>query len=128
MAQPAPSEAPQLSNEPLPKFPGMELFSVDQAAQLSTAIRDFTQMQPLAVRELCSSNNIGWKPDGFPDTLGVNKVERIVKTRACAALAIETARALSGELTSEQILDLVEKAGLDYKSIPQAVHAALATK
>ena len=116
------------TSETPPDFPGVELFSEEQATLLGSTIRDFTLLQPFSVQHICETNGIGWQENGSPDIAGVNRVECIVKTRGCAALALEATRALGGELSSDDILNIVQEACLAYELIPQAVHAAINTK
>ncbi len=113
--------------EPVP-FSGMELFSTDHAKRLGTLIGSIKGFQARAVIEVSEQAGVGWQPNGFPDTKGVAQVERIIKTRGCAMIALETARALGGSLSTEEIVELVEQNGGVYESIPQAVRTFLQQK
>ena len=124
MAKQTPEVPPEVIIDPDFSFPGMELFSPDQAKALSESIQETMGMQPHAVTKICLEKTAEWK-DGRPDATQISAVEQTVKTRGCGLIAIETAKMLGGELTKEQVLYILTEARLVYKDIPQGVYAVL---
>lgn len=106
-------------------FPGADLFDVEEAKRLEQVIQNLRELQPEAVISICEKEEIGWDASGYPQATAIRQVEAGVKTRGCAIVALETARALGGKLTTEQVIGIVNASGRVYECIPQAVYQVL---
>lgn len=109
-------------------FPGMNLFDEVHVQRLGDLIDNLSKYQPSAVITICESIEIGWLQSGFPNSRAINWVEQIVKTRGCAAIALETARLLDLYLSNEDILQIVDESGKIYHNVPQLVYLRLQHK
>ena len=79
-------ELPQdVLNLPLPKFPGMKLFSEDQAAQLARSIKDKAAIHPRIVNSICEAEEIDLDASGSPQAGEKAKIEHGIQLVGCAS-------------------------------------------
>jgi hypothetical protein len=105
-------------------FPGMDVFTEEQASELSTLIQDAETSQPTVVRDLYKEvvGGDGYREDGWPDYRGVNFVERQVKFNGCAFIALRTAALLGKEIDNEELVTLMQGRFLVYTDMPQMIY------
>lgn len=104
-------------------FPGHELFTEEARVLLATMVRDVVEFHPEAVKiSMQESGTSGWKENGFPNTTAISRLEEEIKDRGCVLLIRVTSKVLGKEISTQEVMKLLEDSAGIYETIPLLVH------